>query len=149
MTETLVASGGSQICEVWSIAEKTKLYTVNHQAFMPKVCLLSDATLGFDMITASVDQSVKFWLNGYQVKCLKHAYPCWHFDFDCQKRFLVVATGKEKQGGVVVWRVEDFTKVGEQSIADTRVVRFNSDSTKITAVTADGQVFEILSDFLQ
>ena len=98
-----VASGSSdETCQVWSISENKKLYSVEHKSAgwpcntIHHVHLLSDQKLGFDLMTCS-HQTVRFWRQGQIVKILQHSNICYHFDLDKNNRLLAVATeiGKE------------------------------------------------------
>ena len=62
---------------------------------------------------------------------------------DKEKRLLAVATGGIYYGGVCIWRLDTFEKIGEQQIGWTKDVRFNTSGTKLIAVTHEGSVFEI------
>ena len=71
------------------------------------------------------------------------------FDIDETNRILAVATADKphftgpSEGGVTVWQLENFEKVGEEEIGNTMDVRFNADSTKIIAVKDSGEVYKI------
>ena len=141
-----IASGGRLACEVWSITNGRKLYTANHEHLVNHVKLMPDLTLGFDLITASADKTVKLWRKGFQFKTLGHNHSCWHFDLSQDHCLLAVATGMDKNGGVSFWRVDNFSKAAEENIGHTKAVRLNVDSTTIIAVKASGDVFEIVSE---
>ena len=135
-----MASGSSdKTCEVWSISKKKKLYSVKHNDYIWHVQLVSDQKLGFDLITASDDKTVKLWRNGQAVKTLKHSNWCNHCELDKQNRLLAVATDV----GVTLWRTDDYSKIDEVKIGRIFDVRFNANSTKLIAAHNDGPVHEI------
>ena len=83
-------SGG---CYVWSIPDSEKLYSLTHKSDVTHVRFYSDQDLRFDLITASKDKTVKFWLSGFHVKTLEHwTKICLSFDLSIEKRLLAVAT---------------------------------------------------------
>ena len=139
---------------MWSISSKKKLYEVAHND-VNHVRLFSDSTLGFDLITCGFDKTVKFWRSGELVRCLEHSGGCYHFDLDETNRLLAVACGEFDRrvfsvsgkdhgtGSVVVWRLDNFTKIGEEKIGWTTLVRFNAHSTTIIAVKRFSEVYKI------
>ena len=129
---------------MWSITRKQKLYSVEHDDQIRHVHLLSDKTLDFDLITCGEDRKVKLWRQGQLVKTLDHSNKCWRFDLDNGNRLLAVATGNDSEGGVTLWRLSDYEKIGEEKIGDTRDVRFNDSATKVLATTYYGPVYQIL-----
>ena len=143
--DTIASGGSDKKCVVRSISRKQVLYSTSHQDWVNCVQLLPDSSLGFNLITCD-DETVKLWRNGELVKSLEHSDECIRFDLDKTNRFLAVATGDvddESLGGVTVWRIENFSKIGEQKIGFTEDVRFNADSTKVLAAKYNGQVYEI------
>ena len=68
---------------------------------------------------------------------------CWSFDLDNENRLLAVATGDYSGGGVTLWRLTDNKEIGEESIGNTQVVRFNGSAMKIVASTYEGPVYLI------
>ena len=141
-----VASGSSdETCQVWSISENKKLYSVEHKSAgwpcntVYHVHLLADQKLGFDLITASGDKTIKFWRQGQVIKSLEYSTWCSHFDLDKYHRILAVATGD----GVSLWQLETFSKIDENKIGKITNVRFNANATKLIAATLEGSVFEI------
>ena len=133
------------MCYVWSISKKQKLYEVGHNERVTHVRLFSDSTLGFDLISSSFDKTIKFWRSGEIVKSLEHSGTCNHFDLDDTNRLLAVACEKSDSfnGGVSLWRLDNFQKITDQVFGSTREVRFNADSTKIIAAKNSGEVYEI------
>ena len=113
------------------------MYEVSHNDNVRQVRLFSGSN--FDLITCSDDQTVKLWQRGETIKTLEHSEWCWRFDLDETNGLLAVATNY----GVTVWQMDDFSKVVEVKIDDTRDVRFNKDATKILAVESSGEVHEI------
>ena len=124
---------------MWSITKNQELYEVSHNDWVRHVRLFPDSKLGFDLITCSDDKTVKFWRRGKIFKTLEHSNYCWRFDLDKTNRLLAVGT----KDGVTVWQMNNFSKVGEENIGDTRDVRFNKDSTKVLAVKESGEVYKI------
>ena len=134
------------------------MYEVAHDE-VNHIRLFSDSTLGFDRITCGFDKTVKFWRSGELVRCLEHSGGCYHFDLDETNRLLAVACGEfdsslfsvfgkdhgtEKvTGSVTVWRLDNFTKIGDEKIGWTTLVRFNADTTTIIAVKRFSEVYKI------
>ena len=154
--DIIASSNIKEKCHVWSITKRKKLYSVNHKDSVNHVRLFPDSTLGFDLITASDDQTLSFWRGGVHIKSLEHSGPCNHFDLDDTNRLLAVACerslttektnffGKtEKLTSVTVWRLDNFTQVDQVKFGCTAEVRFNADSTKIIAVKKSGEVIVI------
>ena len=137
--DTIASGGGDEKCDVRSIPQKQLLYSTSHILPVECVQLLPDSSLGFNLITSSDDRTVKLWRNGELVESLKHSSWCERFDLDRTNRLLTVAT----EHGVTVWRIDNFSKIGEQKIGWTMDVRFNAASTKVIAVKESGKVYEI------
>ena len=68
---------------------------------------------------------------------------CDRFDLDKTNSLLAVATGDLSGGGVTVWRIDTFYKIGEIKIGSTFDVRFNATPTKAIAVKKNGEIHEL------
>ena len=134
-----MSGSNDKTCQVWSISKKQKLYSVEHGYEIYHVHLLSDQNLDFDLITASLDKTVKLWRQGKVVKTLKHFEICRSFDLDKENRLLAVAT----RDGVTLWRLDRHEKIAEEKIGSTVDIRFNENATKIIAATYYGPVYQM------
>ena len=140
--DTVASGSWDETCQVWSISKQQQLHSLEHGSTVEHVRLFSDQKLGFDLITSSWDKTVKFWRQGQIVKSLQHSRYCYRFDIDKDNRLLAVATGKDKNGGVSLYRLDTFAKIDEKEIGCTEIVRFNSSATKLIAVKHKA-VFEL------
>ena len=70
-----IASGSmDKTCQVWSIPQKKKLYTVVHNGSVINVRFLPR---GDQLVTSSSDKTVRIWKNGYLAKVLSHSSCCY------------------------------------------------------------------------
>ena len=123
--------------KLWSMRTKKEVAAMEHDDWVWCVVLHNDT-----VISASDDKTVRVWetRTGKLMHTWYHLDICNNLDISPDKKILAVAYGSDQRnGGVSLFDISSYKKLGEVKLDNPKDVRFLNDQT-IIAGNYDGEI---------